>query len=348
MVKAGMTLADRHTAIRRMLAPCVAILAMASSPAAHAAAAAGASPQVMLQLGSYSSEAEAGTASARFKQTYAAVLGAATTEVQRADLGARGIWYRVLVGPFADRPAADATCGRLKSAGGSCLVAPVGTSSLQPIAATEGAASGASTLPPWIVAPPGAPPAAQPAPAPTPPSAPPAQAKAAPPPAETDFTRSLRLAEQGDPKAQLAVAGLYRNGRGVARDEAASLRWYRAAAEKGLAEAQFELAKAYDTAVGGPRDPFEAVRWYRLAAQQGFGRAQYNLGSMHGNGEGVPVDYVKAYMWFSISEATLAGGEREAARSAKVQASKLMMPDDLNRALQMAQRCLTSAYQNCD
>ena len=126
------------------------------------------------------------------------------------------------------------------------------------------------------------------------------------------------------------------------------MRWYRAAAEKGLAEAQFELAKAYDTALGGPRDPFEAVRWYRLAAQQGFGRAQYNLGSMHGNGEGVPVDYVKAYMWFSISEATLSGPERDAARTAKGQASQLMMPDDLSRALQMAQRCLTSAYQNCD
>jgi TPR repeat protein len=165
---------------------------------------------------------------------------------------------------------------------------------------------------------------------------------------ETDFTRSLRLAEQGDAKAQLLVAGLYRAGKGVARDEAASLRWYRIAAEKGLAEAQFELAKAYDTAVGGPRDPFEAVRWYRLAAQQGFGRAQYNLGSMHGNGEGVPVDYVKAYMWFSISEATLSGAERETARTAKGQASQLMMPDDLSRALQMAQRCLTSAYQNCD
>jgi hypothetical protein len=53
-------------------------------------------------------------------------------------------------------------------------------------------------------------------------------------------------------------------------------------------------------------------------------------------------------MWFSISEATLLGAEREAARNAKVRAAQLMMPDDLSRALQMAQRCLASAYQNCD
>jgi len=156
------------------------------------------------------------------------------------------------------------------------------------------------------------------------------------------------LAEKGDAAAELQLAGLYRAGRGVARDEAAAIRWYRAAAEKGLPEAQFELGKIYDTGVGGPRDPFEAVRWYRLSAQQGYGRAQYNLGSMHGNGEGVPVDYLKAYMWFSISEATLAPGERETARNAKGQAAQLLMPDELQRALQMAQHCLTSAYQNCD
>jgi TPR repeat protein len=93
--------------------------------------------------------------------------------------------------------------------------------------------------------------------------------------------------------------------------------------------------------------PFENLRPEMIEALKKH-IEQYNLGSMHGNGEGVPVDYVKAYMWFSISEATLSGAEREAARTAKGQASKLMMPDDLSRALQMAQRCLTSAYQNCD
>jgi TPR repeat protein len=162
------------------------------------------------------------------------------------------------------------------------------------------------------------------------------------------MARVLKLAEEGDPQAQLQLAGFYRTGRGVPHDDQAAIRWYRAAAEKGLAEAQFELGKVYDTGTGGPRDPFEAVRWYRLAAQQGLGRAQYNLGSMHGNGEGVPVDYVKAYMWFSISEATLSAAEREAARNAKGQAAQLMMPDDFARANQMAQRCLTSGYQNCD
>ncbi len=326
-----------------MLVPCIVAAAFFGWAAANAAAPA----PLMLQVGAFPTEPEAEAASVRFRQVHTVSLGGVPSEVRQADLGPKGIWYRVLVGPFADRSAADRTCVRLKEAGGTCFLA----SADGPIARQaqpgppEDATPAIANFPSWIVA--GTPDTA------TPPAsaqmktavAPP---KASPPAAESDFSRSLRLAEQGDAKAQLQVASLYRTGRGVARDETASLRWFRAAAEKGVAEAQFELGKAYDTAVGGPRDPFEAVRWYRSAAQQGFGRAQYNLGSMHGNGEGVPVDYVKAYMWFSISEATLSGAERDVARDAKGMAATKMMPDDLTRALQMAQRCLTSAYQNCD
>lgn len=321
----------------RMLLSCIAVFALFSLPVAAAATA-----PVMLQIGAFPTQAEADAASARFKQAHAATLAGAGSEVRRADLGSRGVWYRVLIGPFADRPAADRVCARLKAEGGSCFASSGETG---PVEAT-------ADLPPWILAPLGgqAAPASTQAKAPTPPpailrpSAMPSTSGAG----QAEFARVLHLAEEGDAQAQLQLAGLYRNGRGVARDDQAAIRWYRAAAEKGLAEAQFELGKVYDTGTGGPRDPFEAVRWYRLAARQGLGRAQYNLGSMHGNGEGVPVDYAKAYMWFSISEATLSTAEREAARNAKGQAAQLMMPDALARAIQMAQRCLTSAYQNCD
>jgi len=237
----------------------------------------------------------------------------------------------VLVGPFADRSAAEATCGRLKAVGGACFLAPGETAAPEPsqksVEATR-PSDRATALPPWIVAAAAdqkGSAAAQTKPAqakevPSSPSPSPGASSASRPPsaaAQAEFARVLGLAEKGDAAAELQLAGLYRAGRGVARDEAAAIRWYRAAAEKGLPEAQFELGKIYDTGVGGPRDPFEAVRWYRLSAQQGYGRAQYNLGSMHGNGEGVPVDYLKAYMWFSISEATLAPGERETARACR-------------------------------
>jgi hypothetical protein len=323
----------------RMLLSCIAAFALFSLPVTAATA------PVMLQIGAFPTQAEADAASVRFKQAHAATLESASSEIRRADLGNGGIWYRVLIGPFADRAAADRICTRLKTEGGSCFAA-----SDEPQTAT---ADSAADLPPWIVAPPGGATASVPVQSKAP-ALPPANLRpsatpsTSPAPGQAEIARVLQLAEGGDAKAQLQLAGLYRTGRGVARDDQAAIRWYRAAAEKGLAEAQFELGKVYDTGTGGPRDPFEAVRWYRLAAQQGLGRAQYNLGSMHGNGEGVPVDYIKAYMWFSISEATLSPVEREAARNAKGQAAQLMMPDDLARAIQMAQRCLTSAYQNCD
>src|SRR5689334_7274217 len=96
----------------RMLPSCTAILALVSSTLAAAAPA-----PVMLPIGAFSTEAEAQTASDRYKQALAPTVPGISGEVQRADLGAQGIWYAVLVGPFPDRSAADGACVRLKVAG---------------------------------------------------------------------------------------------------------------------------------------------------------------------------------------------------------------------------------------
>ena len=323
----------------RMLLPCLVPAFLCSTAVLSAPV------PLMVQIGAFRHEAVAQAAASRFREAHAARLGGAQSEIHPTDLGPSGTWYRVFAGPFSDRSAADKTCAELKAAGTSCFPASAeGGPEPRATNSPESASPAHEPLPPWIVA------AASAASVlAVQDQVRPSAAAATPTPAgQSDFERSLHLAEQGDAKAQLHLAGLYRAGRGIARDLDQAMRWYRAAAERGLAEAQFELGKVYDTGTGGPRDPFEAVRWYRLAAQQGHGRAQYNLGAMHGNGEGVPVDYVKAYMWFSISEATLPATERETARTAKGQAAQRMMQDDFMRAIAMAQRCLTSAYQNCD
>jgi hypothetical protein len=49
-------------------------------------------------------------------------LGSRTAIVQRADLGAKGIYYRAVVGPFASAGEADQFCGSLKAAGGECSI----------------------------------------------------------------------------------------------------------------------------------------------------------------------------------------------------------------------------------
>jgi cell division protein FtsN len=42
--------------------------------------------------------------------------------VYRVDLGSKGIYYRTMVGPYADASEATQLCSSLKSAGGSCIV----------------------------------------------------------------------------------------------------------------------------------------------------------------------------------------------------------------------------------
>jgi cell division septation protein DedD len=59
---------------------------------------------------------------ARFRARYPSVAGL-SPEVQRADLGAKGIMYRLRVGPFANRAAATNACVQLKAAGANCFVA---------------------------------------------------------------------------------------------------------------------------------------------------------------------------------------------------------------------------------
>lgn len=45
-----------------------------------------------------------------------------TPTVQRADLGERGVYHRLRVGPFGSRAAAEQTCSLYQARGGSCLV----------------------------------------------------------------------------------------------------------------------------------------------------------------------------------------------------------------------------------
>ena len=49
----------------------------------------------------------------------------------------------------------------------------------------------------------------------------------------------------GDASAQVALAGLYQFGEGVARSDAAAAKWYLRAARLGDAVAQINLAEAY-------------------------------------------------------------------------------------------------------
>jgi hypothetical protein len=91
-----------------------------SSPAATRSAAAGVA---VLQIGAYETQEIADGAWAIFKARHAGVAGTLGEDVQKADLGAKGTWYRLRMGPFADKAAAAAACEKLKAEGATCFVA---------------------------------------------------------------------------------------------------------------------------------------------------------------------------------------------------------------------------------
>jgi cell division protein FtsN len=73
--------------------------------------------QFFVQIGARNDQAQALAAFNGMQQKYASVLGNYSPSVRKADLGDKGIWYRLRVGPFTDKPGADKLCEDLKTAG---------------------------------------------------------------------------------------------------------------------------------------------------------------------------------------------------------------------------------------
>lgn len=78
---------------------------------------------VALQIGAYKSQVEAMTAWKTYRAKHSDLLSDFGPNVQKADLGAKGIWYRLRVTGFADKTAALALCEKLKAENGACFLA---------------------------------------------------------------------------------------------------------------------------------------------------------------------------------------------------------------------------------
>jgi uncharacterized protein (DUF2147 family) len=76
----------------------------------------------MVQVAARQSHNEALQAFRELQLRFPQVLGGLLPEIVRADLGQRGIWYRVGVGGLAQQSAAVDFCQRLKSVGADCLI----------------------------------------------------------------------------------------------------------------------------------------------------------------------------------------------------------------------------------
>lgn len=145
----------------------------------------------------------------------------------------------------------------------------------------------------------------------------------------TDAALGLRkLAESGDPNAQLELARLYESGKGVVQSFPEAVRWLKPAAEKGLVAAQARLgeillvgvkepghsresagtetsafAQLLSSAPSAKQDFAEAARWNEAAAKGGDVPAQARIGYQYASGLGVPRDAAAAKQWLAAAAA---------------------------------------------
>lgn len=112
------------------------------------------------------------------------------------------------------------------------------------------------------------------------------------------FPKLKQAADLGHAEANYYVGVSYDFGRGVQKNDAEAVKYYRVAAEKGLAAAQNDLGVMYRSGEGVDKNEAEAVKWYRLAANQGHALAQNNLGVCYEKGYGVAKDMVEAVKWY--------------------------------------------------
>ncbi len=78
--------------------------------------------KAFVQLGSLRSESDARSSWKKFQASFPAQLGALDVRVQKTDLGARGVYYRVQGGPVSEQKAKDICQAVQQKRPGGCLV----------------------------------------------------------------------------------------------------------------------------------------------------------------------------------------------------------------------------------
>lgn len=103
-------------------APAQAAPVEAAPPAPQAAApAASRSGGYVVQIAAFRDEASAQAEFRKLQRKFPDALGGLSADIQRADLGTKGIYYRLRVG-YLDKSGADRVCAELKAKGQGCFV----------------------------------------------------------------------------------------------------------------------------------------------------------------------------------------------------------------------------------
>ena len=151
------------------------------------------------------------------------------------------------------------------------------------------------------------------------------------------------LAEKGDLVAQLHVAKMYREGKGVSKDYKTAVTWFNLSAAQGNAVAQYHLGVAYSFGLGVVPDYEIALKWYLKSAEQGNALAQHHLSLLYYFGNGVPEDKKYAYMWAYL--ASLSGFEM--AEQLRQVLTEQMTASQIDEALLLTRKCKDKNFTCC-
>lgn len=113
------------------------------------------------------------------------------------------------------------------------------------------------------------------------------------------FSWYLKAAEGEHLKAQVALAGCYLQGKGVAADPEKAVPWLKRAANSRDSEAMHRLGECFMTGKGVAQDEVVALTWHQKAADAGYGPAMEAVGNCLLIGKGGTVkNEAEACRWF--------------------------------------------------
>jgi TPR repeat protein len=119
-------------------------------------------------------------------------------------------------------------------------------------------------------------------------------------------------AELGHIPSTIRYAKMLEKGEGGIKDLSGAMSFYQRAADKGSREATHALAALFASGTNGNADFKQAFTLFDRAARAGYVDSQYNLGVLYAAGQGVKPNLAESYKWFSIAAQ---GGDKNAATS---------------------------------
>jgi uncharacterized protein len=119
---------------------------------------------------------------------------------------------------------------------------------------------------------------------------------------------------------------------------------YLKAANQGLAVAQFNLGLMYEIGRGVPKDDAQALTWYRRAADQGDANAQFSLGAKYARGQGVARDDAEAHKWRLLAAARASVEDQKQYADTRDAVAKTLTPKQLADAQRRASEW-TAAFE---